>query len=193
MGPTDCVIKVYFTDGSYKSLRINESDSTRQVINAILEKVTTLSNTKGLLLYMASKENSDVSYQEIAENENPGVIYKKWESEKPIDKFRLVFKKKKDTLKWNSENSSSSPTNQSSPGTNSPPHEEPTTAAFKPPSRPPPTPTSMSVEASADQPSPPSRPTPQPGMMMGGGNPLLAELAAKKANNNGENVIYQFI
>ncbi|EGC34364.1 hypothetical protein DICPUDRAFT_35121, partial [Dictyostelium purpureum] len=53
----DVVIKVFFADGSYKSMRVNEDDTTKQVIETILQKVT-FTKTNGLLLYTASRETN---------------------------------------------------------------------------------------------------------------------------------------
>ncbi|EAL65423.1 ras association domain-containing protein [Dictyostelium discoideum AX4] len=59
MGSTDVVIKVFFKDGSYKSLRVNEDDKTKQVCASVLTKVSLKTkNTNKLLLYTAFKENN---------------------------------------------------------------------------------------------------------------------------------------
>ncbi|EFA76384.1 ras association domain-containing protein [Heterostelium album PN500] len=56
----DVVFKVYFADGSYKSMLVNENDATSKVVQTILEKVT-FPKTKGLALFVATRDTSGIS------------------------------------------------------------------------------------------------------------------------------------
>ncbi|GAM27243.1 hypothetical protein SAMD00019534_104180 [Acytostelium subglobosum LB1] len=176
MGPTDVVFKCYFADGSYKSMLINESDNTGKVVQTIMEKVT-FPKTKGLMLFYVHRDSSGEVYTEIAENEHPGQIFKKWDSDKSMMNFKMVFKRKKDAFKWKEDElvSISATSNAPPPSVTVSHTPQNASANAKPPSRPPPSPTSVpnGADEGVRHPAPPPRPS--------AANPIMAELSLKRA------------